>query len=386
MSETRGRLAIFGSTGSIGRNALEVARIHADKLRVVALSAHQRLDELAAQAEEFRPRWVVATEAEAARQHPWQLSPGMELQTGDGWLEKLAAHPEVDIVLVSIVGAAGLQGAWSAVAAGKRLALANKEALVIAGPLLMELAASTGASIVPIDSEHSAIFQTLQAADRGHLRRVVLTASGGPFRDKSPQELREVTVEQALAHPTWNMGPKITIDSATMMNKALEMIEARWLFDLRPEQIQVVIHPQSVVHSMVEFQDGSILAQLSRPDMRLPIQYALSFPQRWSAPSATYPFAEPCQWDFAPADESRFPALTLGWKAARDGGTAGAVLNAANEEAVRGFLNGELGFTEIVEVCRAVLENHSYQSHPTLEQLVQMDQWARKEVTRWVLA
>lgn len=254
----------------------------------------------------------------------------------------------------------------------------------MAGPLVMELAQRRTARILPIDSEHSAIFQALQAGRRQEIRRIILTASGGPFRTWAKAALSAATVADALAHPTWNMGRKISVDSATMMNKALEIIEARWLFDLNPDQIEVVVHPQSVVHSMVEFRDGSVISQLSPPDMKLPIQYALTFPERWEGPAARVDWSQTWRLDFEPPDLDRFPALVLGYDVARAGGTSGAVLNAANEAAVDEFLHGRLGFTEIVPACRNVLENHTFDARPTLDQLRKVDGWARKEITRWV--
>ncbi|MGE0761027.1 MAG: 1-deoxy-D-xylulose-5-phosphate reductoisomerase, partial [Pirellulaceae bacterium] len=240
------------------------------------------------------------------------------------------------------------------------------------------------ARLLPVDSEHSAVFQALQAGRREQLKRIVLTASGGPFLRYTQEALAGVTVNDALDHPTWDMGPKITVDSATMMNKALEVIEARWLFDLQPEQIEVVIHPQSIVHSFVEFIDGSVVAQLSPPDMKLPIQYALSHPERWSGPTAKLDWSQVMRLEFEPPDWDRFPALRLGFEVARAGGTSGAVLNAANEAAVAAFLNGELAFLDIVPACRAVLEQHEFIAQPTLEQLIGLDAWARREVARWV--
>jgi len=288
------------------------------------------------------------------------------------------------VVVAAVVGSAGLAGAWAAVQAGKTLALANKETLVMAGPLVMRLAAERGATIVPVDSEHSAVFQALQAGRRQDLKRIVLTASGGPFREHTQEQLATVTVEDALAHPTWDMGRKITIDSATMMNKALEIIEARWLFDLQPDQIDVVIHPQSVVHSLVEFRDGAVIAQLGPPDMKLPIQYALSYPERWESPAAKLDFRRAFSLDFCPPDLTRFPALALGHEVARRGGTAGAVLNAANESAVAAFLQGQIRFTEMVPACRAILDVHNYEPNPTLQRLLELDAWARKEMTKWI--
>jgi 1-deoxy-D-xylulose-5-phosphate reductoisomerase len=268
--------------------------------------------------------------------------------------------------------------------AGKTVALANKESLVMGGSLVTGLAARRNARILPVDSEHSAVFQALQAGRRDEVKRVVLTASGGPFRKHTKAQLAEVTVEDALNHPTWNMGPKITVDSATMMNKALEIIEARWLFDLRADQIGVVVHPQSIVHSFVEYLDGSVMAQLSPPDMKLPIQYALTWPERKDSPADKFDWTKACHLDFEPPDFDRFPALALGLEAAREGGTTGAVLNAANEAAVAAFLNREIAFTEIVPTCRRVLDHHHYESNPTLDALIELDGWARQEVTKWV--
>jgi 1-deoxy-D-xylulose-5-phosphate reductoisomerase len=277
-----------------------------------------------------------------------------------------------------------LRSTWAAVEAGKRVALANKETLVMAGPLVMELAKRRGAEILPVDSEHSAVFQCLQAGRREEVQRIILTASGGPFRNYSADQLARVTVEQALAHPTWEMGPKVTVDSATMMNKALEIVEARWLFDLDADRIDVAVHPQSVVHSLVEFNDGSVIAQLSPPDMRLPIQYALNYPRRAAGVSPRLDLTRSPRLDFEPADGQRFPALQLGLDAARQGGSFGAVMNAANEEAVRSFLAGELDFVEIVPVCRSIVEHHTFEAQPSLERILELDGWARREVTRWI--
>ena len=380
-------VAVLGSTGSIGRSTLEVIAASQGKLQAVALSAHRRVDELLAQAATVQPRWIVVTDDECAgRLNTARLPPGCQLVFGAEALEELAGRSEVEIVVAAIVGAAGLRSAWRAVECGKTLALANKETLVVAGPLVMQRAAERGATILPVDSEHSAIFQALAAGRRQDVKRLILTASGGPFRTYSAQRLQDVTVEEALAHPTWDMGRKITIDSATMMNKALEIIEARWLFDIPPEQIDVVIHPQSIVHSMVEFVDGSVVAQLSPPDMKLPIQYALTYPERWSGPAARMDFTQAVKLEFMPPDLERFPALQLGFEVAASGGTAGVVVNAANEAAVAGFLAGDLKFTEIVPACRSVLEQHTFDPRPSLDQLLQLDLWARQEVTRWTCA
>lgn len=412
------KIAILGSTGSIGRSALEVVEHSRGKLQVVAISAHRRLAELCEQARRHQPRFVVATDADAARRFDWsELPRGCELLIGEAGVEKIVRLPEVDTVLAAVVGSAGLMGTWAALDAGKTIALANKETLVMAGQQVMRLAAERGAQILPVDSEHSAVFQLIQSADqqspdqwsglagptprpmvgalkrplvgalkRRDLRRIILTASGGPFRCWSQAEMQQATVADALAHPTWRMGEKITIDSATMMNKALEIIEARWLFDLPPEQIDVVIHPQSIVHSLVEFVDGSVLAQLSPPDMKLPIQYALTWPERCSSPARRLDLTAALRLDFEPPDEDRFPALRLGREVAAAGGTAGAVMNAANEAAVASFLAGELPFVEIVPACRSVLESHTFVAEPTLSELLALDAWARQEIQRWILA
>jgi 1-deoxy-D-xylulose-5-phosphate reductoisomerase len=378
-------IVILGSTGSIGCSTLEVAAAAGDRLRVLGLTAHRSCARLLEQARAVRPRWIVATDQQSARAFDWSGLPAQtELLIGPEGIEQVATQAEVDVVVAAIVGSAGLRGAWAAIAAGKTLALANKETLVMAGPLVMQRAAGCGATILPVDSEHSAVFQALQAGRREDLKRILLTASGGPFRQHTREQLERVTVDEALAHPTWDMGKKITVDSATMMNKALEIIEARWLFGLDPEQIDVVVHPQSVVHSLVEFRDGSIVAQLSPPDMKLPIQYALSYPERWDCPSAKLDFTAPVALDFSPPDPERFPALTLGHDVARRGGTAGAVLNASNEAAVARFLETKIRFTDIVPACRAVLEHHNYDPSPALDQLLALDAWARKEMDKWI--
>jgi 1-deoxy-D-xylulose-5-phosphate reductoisomerase len=378
-------IAVLGSTGSIGVSTLDVVEASGGRFRPVAVAARSSTQILLEQAQKLRPRWLAVTDPDAAERQDWSGLPiETKLLVGSNALAEIAASAEVETVVAAIVGAAGLQSTWAAVEAGKRIALANKETLVMAGSLVMRRAAETGAKILPVDSEHSAVFQCLQAGRGSEVKRIILTASGGPFRSFSQEQLSRVTVEQALEHPTWDMGPKITIDSATMMNKALEIVEARWLFDLPSEQIDVVIHPQSVVHSMVEFIDGSVVAQLSPPDMKLPIQYALSYPERICGISPKLDLTSSMRLDFEPADTERFPALELGHEAARNGGTTGAVLNAANEEAVKGFLAGELEFTEIVPVCRRIVENHTHDARPTLEQLLQVDRWARQEVTRWV--
>jgi len=385
MSGLSRTITLLGSTGSIGRSTLEVVRHSPDTFGVAALTAHRNFELLCQQAREFRPRFVVATDGPEADRFDWScLPPGTELLRGREGVAQVVGLREVDLVVAAVVGSAGLQGTWAALDAGKTVALANKETLVMAGPLVMRLAAERGAQILPVDSEHSAIFQALAAGKRSDVKRIILTASGGPFRSFSRERMEKVTVADALAHPTWQMGPKITIDSATMMNKALEIIEARWLFDLAPQQIDVVVHPQSVVHSMVEYVDGSVLAQLSPPDMKLPIQYALTWPQRHEGPARKLDLSQALRLDFEPPDEQRFPALRLGRSVAQSGGTAGAVLNAANEAAVTAFLEGKLAFVEIVPACRSVVENHPFDPAPSLEELLRLDGWARQEVVQWM--
>jgi 1-deoxy-D-xylulose-5-phosphate reductoisomerase len=378
------RVAVLGSTGSIGTSALDVVRHFPKLLTVHALAAHSNIPKLAEQCREFKPAVAIITDAAAfAAADRSQFPTETVLQCGREALNAVAASADVDTVLSAIVGIAGLQSTWAAVEAGKTVAIANKETLVVAGPLIMALAAKAGATLLPVDSEHSAIAQCLGTASRADIRRVILTGSGGPFRGKTALELETVTVEAALKHPTWQMGPKITIDSATLMNKALEVIEARWLFDLPVEKIDVVIHPESIVHSFVEFEDGSTLAQLSPPDMKLPIQLALLHPRRVSGPAKRLDWLALNALHFEQPDSATFPALALGFDAAHRGGTVGAVLNAANEAAVEAFLAGGLGFAAITRAVQAVVANHHYESSPSLERLNALDRWARQEVDRW---
>ena len=377
------RVAVLGSTGSIGTSCLSVLRAHKDRFQPVAFTAHSRWQELAEQCQEFRPQYAVVTGASSDEVDHRQFPSEVDLRFGHAAAGEVAALPDVDIVVSGIVGAAGLRSTWRALEAGKRIALANKETLVVAGPLVMDLARRSGAELLPVDSEHNAIFQALQCGRKCDVQRLILTASGGPFRKFSADQLQQVTVEQALAHPTWNMGPKITIDSATMMNKALEVIEARWLFDMPAEKIDVVVHPESIIHSLVEYVDGSVMAQMSPPDMRLPIQFALTWPERLPGVSPRMDFTRSLDLHFEPPDMDRFPALKLGFEVARAGGTAGAVLNAANEVAVERFLRGELKFTDIPRLCRQVLETHGFDAAPTLDELLRLDLWARQEAQRW---
>jgi 1-deoxy-D-xylulose-5-phosphate reductoisomerase len=378
------QIAVLGSTGSIGTNCLEVVEAHRERMQCVAIAANRKWEVLAKQASRHRPRWVVISDEGLRTTVPRDAFPReTELLFGAAAIEQIASDPAVEIVVAAIVGAAGLRSTWAALEAGKRVAFANKETLVVAGPLVTALAQRTAGSLIPVDSEHSAIFQALQAGNRCDLRRVVLTASGGPFRGFSAARMKDVTPRMAMAHPTWAMGPKVTIDSATMMNKALEMIEAKWLFGLDVEQIGVMIHPQSIVHSFVEFRDGSVVAQLSPPDMRLPIQYALTWPQRWEGISPRVDWSSSLSLEFSPPDFDAFPALGLGYEVARRGGTCGAVLNAANEVAVERFLATELRFTDIPRLCRSILEAHRFDSSPSLSDLLEVDRWTRVEARAW---
>ena len=382
--ESPKNIVVLGATGSIGTSCLQILEADTLPVKLLGVTAHHRWERLAEQCRQFAPRWAVVSDDQQRDQvDAAQFPETTELLFGRDGLEQISRHDDVDLVIAGIVGAAGLQGTWAAVEAGKTVGLANKETMVVAGPLVMALAEKTGATIIPVDSEHSAIFQAMHSGKQNEVRRVVLTASGGPFRGYSGKQLENVTIEQALAHPTWNMGPKISIDSATMMNKALEIIEAKWLFGLSDDQIEVVIHPQSIIHSFVEFLDGSVIAQLSPPDMKLPIQYALTYPYRMEGTSPKLDWRSSFTLDFEIPDEDLFPALTLGREVAARGGSCGAVLNAANEVAVELFLAGELNFTDIPRVCRAALDMHNYDPTPSLDDLLRLDNWVRQEIKQW---
>jgi 1-deoxy-D-xylulose-5-phosphate reductoisomerase len=377
-------IAILGSTGSIGRMTLEVVASLGSEFRVVALAGGRQLDLLARQCEETGASSVaVRHEADAAALR-LKFPPGKapEILSGPAGLEALASRSDVDIVLSAIVGGAGLPAALAAVRAGKRLALANKEALVMAGDLVMAEARRCGALVVPVDSEHSAILQSLASGRRQEVRRVVLTASGGPFYRRPADEMAAVTAAQALAHPTWSMGPKITIDSATLMNKSLEVIEAHHLFALAADEIEIVVHRESTVHSLVEFVDGSVVAQLGPPDMRLPIQYALTYPERRPAAWPRLNLEALGRLHFEKPDHERFPALDLGFEVVRRGGTLGAALAGADEVAVGAFLDGVLRFTDIIPLVKRVLASHRWVAQPTLEDILTADAWAREETKR----
>ena len=356
-------ICVLGATGSIGISTLDVVGRHPDRYRVVALTAHRDADRLAEQCRRHRPALAVLADAAAAprlRALLADMDQPPEILAGPAALAQVAALPEVDIVMAAIVGAAGLLPTLAAARAGKRLLLANKEALVIAGEILMSAAAASGALLLPIDSEHNAIFQCMppgyeRGLERVGVERILLTASGGPFRDRPLADLAQVTPDQACAHPNWSMGRKISVDSATMMNKGLELIEACWLFGTRPERIQIVIHPQSVIHSLVQYVDGSVLAQLGNPDMRTPIAHALAWPERLSSGVSPLDLFAVGRLDFSPPGYDRFPCLSLAIQAAEAGGTAPTILNAANEVAVAAFLGGRIGFIAIAGLVAETL-------------------------------
>ena len=375
------RIAILGSTGSIGKNALRVIEALGGDYKVVALSAHNNIELLAAQVRKFKPETVVLTNPAKIEGFKKLIAGArMKILSGGQGLSIAAADGNVDIVIAAVVGSAGLEAILAAAKAGKTLAIANKEPLVIAGELLTKIAAENNAKILPVDSEHSAVFQAMQAGNAKEVSRIILTASGGPFRGVAVEQIQNATIEQALAHPTWNMGKKITIDSATMMNKALEIIEAKWLFDVPVEKIETLVHPESIVHSMVEFVDGSVIAQMSQPDMCLPIQYALTFPHRVKGITKHLKLEEIGRLTFEKPDMEVFRALKIGYQVAKTGGTAAAVFNAANEAAVEEFLAGSIKFVNIVELIERCLDKHNVKMNATLEELLSADNWARNEV------
>jgi len=382
MGETR-RIAVLGSTGSIGRQALEVIAAFPDRFQVVALACHRSADQVVAQSRRFRPGLVAVVDPAAAERAAEELNgTGVDVASGPEGLLRCAALAEADVVLAAMTGIAGLPAVWEAVRAGKTVALANKEPLVVAGHLIMPEAKRAGARLVPVDSEHSAIFQLLLGQDRAAVTRVVLTASGGAFRELPAEALETVTPAQALAHPTWQMGPKVTVDSATLMNKGLEIIEAHWLFGLRPDQIEVILHPESIVHSLVEFGDGSVLAQLANPDMRLPIQFALSYPERLPRPEPPVDLARLGALNFAPLSATRWPCVRLAREALAAGGTAPAVLNAADEVAVSWFLEGRIRFTEIPGIIERALARHAARPADSIEALLAVDAEVRESLSR----
>jgi 1-deoxy-D-xylulose-5-phosphate reductoisomerase len=379
------RLTILGSTGSIGRSTLAVVAAHPDRFRVEALAAGGRdLAALAEQVRTFRPSLVAVRDEGAAARLAAELDGSVRVLAGPGGLVEAARADGADLVVCGLVGAAGLEPAYAAADAGKDLALANKEALVAGGALVTRRAAETGAAILPVDSEHNALHQCLRGEAVEEVRRLWLTASGGPFREWSLDRLREATPEQALRHPTWDMGPKITVDSATLMNKGLEVIEARWLFGLGPDRIRVVVHPKSVVHSRVEFIDGSFKAQLGVTDMRHPIQYALTWPERVVSPLPSFDPVASGPLEFFEPDTDRFPCLGLAYRALEAGGAAPAVLNAANEAAVEAFLARKIGFLEIARLVERVVGERGGAAAGTLEEVLAADRAARRAVERHV--
>ncbi len=376
------RIAILGSTGSIGRSALAVVAAHPERLEVVGLAAGRNVERFAAQVARVRPAVVALADGEALGrlQASGALPAAAAAGRGEDGLAAVATHPRVDLVLCASAGTAALGATLAAIEAGKTVALANKEVLVMAGRLMVAAARRRGVTILPVDSEHNAIHQCVDGRPPDDVRRYVLTASGGPFRDRPAAELEAVTPEDALRHPTWSMGPKITIDSATLMNKGLEVIEARWLFDARPDRIDVVVHPQSVVHSLVELRDGSVIAQLGVTDMRLPIQYAFSYPERWPAPLPALDLAACGRLDFQSPDTDRFPCLGLAYHALRAGPAFPPVLNAANEVAVAAFLERRLPFTAIprvIETTLAAAAGRAPGDPAALAEVRELDAWAR---------
>jgi 1-deoxy-D-xylulose-5-phosphate reductoisomerase len=372
------RLAILGSTGSIGRNALAVVDAHADRLRVVGLAAGENADLFAAQIAQYRPAVAaMASGAAVDRLRPNLASDTRLADAGRDGLVAVATHPDVDLVLCASSGTDGLEAVLAAIEHGKTIALANKEVLVMAGGIVTRAAKRYGVQILPVDSEHNAIHQCLHGRPMSDVKRLVLTASGGPFRGRSAAELSAVSAAEALKHPTWQMGRKITIDSATLMNKGLEVIEAHWLFGVRGDRIEVVIHPQSVVHSMVELVDGSMIAQLGVTDMRLPIQYAFSYPERWAAPLPALDFSTVRRLDFDVPDTTTFPCLSLAYRALEDGASLPVVLNAANEIAVARFLEGRLGFMSIGDIIERTMDAHRPVEVNTLAAVRDVDEWAR---------
>jgi 1-deoxy-D-xylulose-5-phosphate reductoisomerase len=382
------RIAILGSTGSIGRNALAVVDAHPDRLEVVGLAAGENAELLGAQIARYRPR-VAAMASGAAIDRLRQNGTSDVVVVGSGreGLVAVASHPDVDLVLCASSGTEALEAVLAAIEHGKTIALANKEVLVMAGGIVTEAARRRRVAILPVDSEHNAVHQCLHARGPAELKRLILTASGGPFRGRSSSELMDVSADDALKHPTWRMGRKITIDSATLMNKGLEVIEAHWLFGVRADQIDVLIHPQSVVHSMVELTDGSIIAQLGITDMRLPIQYAFSYPERWPAPLPSLDLARAGRLEFSAPDTESFPCLRLAYRALQAERSLPVVLNAANEVAVARFLEGKIGFTAISQVIERTMDAHPPAEVTTLEQVRAVDSWAREcslEVARAV--
>jgi 1-deoxy-D-xylulose-5-phosphate reductoisomerase len=370
-------VVVLGSTGSIGKNALEVLSHFPGQFSLWGISANRNVGLLEEQIRQFKPRLAVVSDEESFQRFPRNYE--TEILSGLAGLRELCTHPEIDLVINALVGSVGLIPSLEALESGKTLATANKESLVMAGELLIRKAREKGTEIIPIDSEHSAILQCLLSGKKNEVKRIILTASGGPFWGKSETELSRITVEEALSHPTWEMGKKITVDSASLMNKGLEVIEAHWLFDVPPDRIKVVIHPQSIVHSMVEFVDGSVIAQMSVPDMKLPLQYALFYPQRVYSPNTTLDLTKTKQLTFFEPDFDKFPCMKLAYQALDMGGTAPAVLNSANEVAVNAFLSRQIKFTDIYTLLHTVLNQHQVKPGLKLDDILNADKWGRQK-------
>lgn len=380
------RISIIGSTGSIGKQTLDIARAFPEQVQVIGLAAGANVELLAEQAREFRPRVICIKDESLVRKLKEVLGDtNTEIVTGLQGLITVATLSEADMVVTSVTGSIGLVPTLEAIKLGKQIALANKETLVAAGELVMNLAREKGSAILPVDSEHSAVFQCLQGNRQADVHKLVLTASGGPFRGWSAKDLERVTLAMALKHPNWSMGQKITVDSATLMNKGLEVIEARWLFDVDFPQIEVVVHPQSIIHSMVEYLDGSLIAQLGVPDMKVPIQYALSYPMRWASPWPRLNWTQIREFTFEKPDLDTFSCLKYAYEAGKAGGTMPAVLNAANEEAVALFLQEGISFTEIPRLIARTMEKHTVVARPALEEIISADKWARNQVKQLVI-
>ena len=374
-------ISILGSTGSIGMNALDVIKDNPTRFKVVALSAHRNVSMLKKQIDQFKPKIVSVVDQESARELEKIVDPafGTEILFGADGYRQVASIKEADMVISSMVGSAGLLPTIEAIEAGKDIALANKEVMVMAGEIVVNKARMKGVNILPVDSEHSAVFQCLSGHRHADIKRIILTASGGPFLNLSREELENVKPEQALKHPNWKMGPKVTIDSASMMNKGLEIIEAKWFFLVDIDHIEVQIHPQSIIHSMVEYVDGSVIAQLGVPDMRIPIAYALSYPERISRTEPYLDLPKVGHLEFFSPDLEKFPNLGLACDAGRIGGTHPAVLNAANEVAVESFLKGSIRFTDMPKMIKEVLSSHQTRQNPTIEDILSTDRWAREK-------
>jgi len=376
-------VVILGSTGSIGTSAVKLFEGPLKDYRLLGISGNENVAELSRQAKKYKPKYVVLPDAEKAAEFS-KKHRNVKVLSGIEGLISLATMKEADIVLVSVVGAVGMVPLLAAIRKGKKIALANKEALIIAGDLINKEVKKHGAKLIPVDSEHNAIFQALQGNKKEHVKKLIITASGGPFKNKPKEELDSITVEQALDHPTWKMGKKITIDSATLMNKGLEVIEAHYLFDIPFEKIEVVIHPQSIIHSMVEYIDGSVMAQMSNPDMTLPIQYALTYPERREGTVDPLDLIYRSRLDFYPVDFEKFRAFSIALSAGKKGGTAPACMNAANEVAVRAFLDKKIKFGKIPELVQRALHEHKTIKNPTIEQILKTDLLTRQRVTEMI--